>query len=107
MKLIDINSVRGKRNLSMTMNGETWDVGIREGTFTNVSGTMRSSANGEVIEWKNFWDGSLEIAHNDVVVRNCFFRNLNYHTLYPSMVGPTIKWSTLAMPISFSRTTGP
>lgn len=82
MKLIDINSVRGKRNLSMTMNGEAWDVGVREGTFTNVSGTMRSSANGEVIEWKNFWDGSLEIAHNDVVVRNCYFRNLNYHTLY-------------------------
>jgi hypothetical protein len=66
----------------MTLNGETWDVGIRDGTFENVSGVMRSSADGQVIENKNFWDGSLEIAHNDVVVRNCYFRNLGFHTLY-------------------------
>jgi hypothetical protein len=35
-----------------------------------------------VIENLDFWDGSLEIAHNDVVVRNCYFRNLSFHTLY-------------------------
>jgi hypothetical protein len=79
---LDINFIRGKRGLSLTMNGETWEVGIREGAFENISGVMRSSANGQVIENLNFWDGQLEIAHNDVVVRNCYFRCLGYHTLY-------------------------
>ena len=79
---LDINFIRGKRDLQLTLNGETWDVGIREGEFTPVSGVMRSTQNGQVIENLNFWDGSLEIAHNDVVVRNCYFRNLQYHTLY-------------------------
>jgi hypothetical protein len=82
LKLLDINAIRGRRDLVLTMGGETWDVGIRDATFENVSGVMRSSAHGQVIENKNFWDGSLEIAHNDVVVRNCYFRNLNFHTLY-------------------------
>jgi hypothetical protein len=79
---LSIDWIRGKRGLSLTMNGETWDVGIREGTFEEVSGVMRSSSNGQVIENKSFWSGSLEIAHNDCVVRNCYFRNINFHTLY-------------------------
>lgn len=79
---LDIDFIRGKRNLQLTLNGETWDVGIGDATFEEVSGVMRSSANGQVIENKSFWDGSLEIAHNDVVVRNCYFRNLSFHTLY-------------------------
>lgn len=79
---LDIDFIRGKRNLQLTLNGETWDVGIREGEFVAVSGVVRSTSDGQVIENVNFWDGSLEIAHNDVVVRNCYFRNLGYHTLY-------------------------
>ena len=79
---IDINAVRGKRNLTLTLNGESWDVGMRDGTYTEVTGTLRTTKNGEVIEWKSFWNGSLEVAHNDVVVRNCYFRNLGFHTLY-------------------------
>lgn len=82
LKALDINWIRGKRDLSLTLNGETWDVGMRDGTYTEVNGTLRSTKNGEVIEWKSFWNGNLEIAHNDVVVRNCYFRNLQYHTLY-------------------------
>ena len=64
------------------MGGESWDVGIREADFLPVTGVMRTSAHGEVISDLNFWDGSLEIAHNDCVVRNCYFRNLGFHTLY-------------------------
>ena len=79
---LSIDAIRGKRNLRLTMAGESWDVGIREGEFQEVVGTMRSSAHGQVIENKSFWNGSLEVAHNDVVVRNCYFRNLNFHTLY-------------------------
>lgn len=79
---LDINYIRGKRDLTLTMNGETWDVGMREGEYTEVNGTLRSTKDGEVIEWKSFWNGQLEIAHNDVVVRNCYFRNLGFHTLY-------------------------
>jgi hypothetical protein len=79
---LDIAAIRGKRGLVMTMNGETWDVGIREADFLPVTGVMRTSADGEVISDLNFWDGQLEIAHNDVVVRNCYFRNLGFHTLY-------------------------
>ena len=79
---LDINWIRGKRNLQLTMAGETWDVGIREGEFQNVNGTMRSTQNGQVIEGLNFWDGQLEIAHNNCIVRNCYFRNLGFHTLY-------------------------
>jgi hypothetical protein len=79
---LDINYIRGKRNLQLTLNGETWDVGIGEGEFVPVSGTMRTTQNGQVVEWRDFWNGQLEIAHNDVVVRNCYFRNLGFHTLY-------------------------
>jgi hypothetical protein len=82
LKPLSIDAIRGKRNLKLTLAGESWDVGIREGAFEEVSGTMRSSANGQVIENKSFWNGSLEVAHNDVVVRNCYFRNLAFHTLY-------------------------
>lgn len=82
LKPIDIDAIRGKRNLVLTMNAESWDVGIREGEFQNVSGTLRSTKNGEVFESLNFWDGALELAHSDCVVRNCYFRNLNFHTLY-------------------------
>jgi hypothetical protein len=82
LRPLSIDAIRGKRNLALTLNKETWDVGIREGEFENVSGTMRSSSNGQVIENKNFWNGNLEIAHNDCIVRNCYFRNLQYHTLY-------------------------
>lgn len=79
---LSIDFIRGKRDLSMTMNGETWDVGMRDGTYTAVSGTRRTSKNGEVVEWLDFSNGALEIAHNDVVVRNCYFRSNNYHTVY-------------------------
>jgi hypothetical protein len=82
LKPIDINNVRGKRNLKLTMNRETWDVGIRDGNYAEVNGTMRTTKNGEVIEWKSFRNGNLEVAHSDVVVRNCYFTNLQYHTLY-------------------------
>ncbi|MET0170149.1 MAG: hypothetical protein ABW191_07235, partial [Aliihoeflea sp.] len=82
LKPLSIDWIRGKRGLSLTMAGETWDVGIRDATFEEVSGTLRSSANGQVIENKSFWNGNLEVAHNDVVVRNCYFRNLAFHTLY-------------------------
>ena len=82
LKPIDINWVRGKRDLVLTMNGESWPIGIADATFENVSGVMRSSAKGQVIENKSFWDGSLEIAHDDVVVRNCYFRNKSFHTVY-------------------------
>jgi hypothetical protein len=79
---LDINYIRGKRDLELTLNGESWPVGMREGTYEEVSGTLRTSAHGQIIEWKSFWSGNLEIAHNDCVVRNCYFRNLQYHTLY-------------------------
>jgi hypothetical protein len=79
---LSIDAIRGKRNLKMTLAGETWDVGIREGTFQNVAGVMRTTSNGQVVSGLSFWDGSLEVAHNDVVVRNCYFRNLAFHTLY-------------------------
>jgi hypothetical protein len=79
---LDIDAIRGKRNLKLTMNGETWDVGIREADFLPVTGVMRTSADGEVISDLIFWDGQLEIAHNDVVVRNCYFRNRGFHTVY-------------------------
>jgi len=79
---IDINAVRGKRNLKLTMNNETWEVGIRDGTFTPVTGTRRTTKNGEILEWLDFSNGALEIAHNDVIVRNCYFRSNNYHTVY-------------------------
>jgi hypothetical protein len=82
LQALSIDAIRGQRNLVLTMNGESWDVGIRDGEFQEVSGVMRSSANGQVIENLSFWDGSLEIAHNDCVVRNCYFRNLGFHTLY-------------------------
>jgi hypothetical protein len=82
LQALSIDSIRGKRGLALTMNGETWDVGIRDGTFEEVSGVMRSSADGQVIENMSFWEGSLEIAHSNCVVRNCYFRNLGFHTLY-------------------------
>lgn len=83
LKALDINWIRGKRDLSLTMNGETWDVGMREGPYDQkVSGVMRTTKDGQVIEGLEFWDGSLEIAHNNVVVRSCYFRNKGFHTLY-------------------------
>jgi hypothetical protein len=83
LKALDINWIRGKRNLSLTMNGETWDVGMREGAYDQkVSGVMRTTKDGQVIQGIEFWDGQLEIAHNNVVVRSCYFRNKGFHTVY-------------------------
>ena len=83
LKALDINWVRGKRDLALTMNGETWEVGMREGAYDQkVSGVMRTTKNGQVIEGLEFWDGQLEIAHNDVIVRSCYFRNKGFHTVY-------------------------
>jgi hypothetical protein len=39
MKLIDIDTVRGKRDLALTLKSETVDIGIRDGEYTDVSGT--------------------------------------------------------------------
>ena len=44
LKPIDITSIRGKRDLTLTMGEETWEVGIREGDFVPVTGVMRTSA---------------------------------------------------------------
>lgn len=82
LKALDINWLRGKRDLKLTLNGEAWDVGIREGQYDDFSGTMRTQANGQIIEGVNFWNGALEIAHSNCIVRSCYFRNLNFHTLY-------------------------
>jgi hypothetical protein len=80
---LDIDWLRGKRDLMLTLNGETFEVGMREGPYDQkVSGVMRTTQNGQVIEGMEFWDGQLEIAHNDVVVRSCYFRNKGFHTVY-------------------------
>ena len=80
---LDINWVRGKRDLELTMAGESWDVGMREGQYDQkVSGVMRTTKAGQIIEGLEFWDGQLEIAHNNVVVRSCYFRNKGFHTVY-------------------------
>jgi hypothetical protein len=83
LKPLDIAFIRGKRDLSLTMGGETWEVGMREGAYDQkVSGVMRTTKNGQVIEGVEFWDGQLEIVHNDVIVRSCYFRNKGFHTVY-------------------------
>lgn len=82
LKLIDIADVRGKRDLRLKLGDQVFDVGIREGTFTPRSGVFRSTRDGEVIEWLDCSDAQLEIAHNNVVVRNCYFRAKGYHTVY-------------------------
>jgi hypothetical protein len=82
LQALDINFIRGKRDLELTLNGETWEIGIRDGNFTPVSGTRRTTKNGEVLEFLDFSSGALEIAHNDVHVVNCYFTARNYHTVY-------------------------
>jgi len=82
LKAIDINAVRGKKDLVMTLNGETWDVGVREGQLQKVTGTMRTSAVNQLIQGYDFSDGALEIAHNGVKVVSCYFRNKNFRPVY-------------------------
>ena len=80
---LNIDWMRKKRDLTLTMGGESWEVGMREGPYDQkVSGVMRTTKNGQIIEGLEFWDGQLEVVHNDVIVRSCYFRNKGFHTVY-------------------------
>ena len=83
LKPLSIDWIRGKRDLALTMDGETWDVGMREGAYDQkVTGVMRTTKHGQIISGLEFWDGQLEIAHNNVQVKSCYFRNRGFHTVY-------------------------
>ena len=68
---------------------------------------------------EEFLGWSLEVGHNDVTVRNCYFRNSAYHTVYQlsGVQNCVVEFCTFdgrqedrssmrGMPISSSRTTG-
>jgi hypothetical protein len=82
LKLLDVEAMRGQRDLMLTLNGETFEIGIRDGSFQKISGVVRSTKNGDVIEWLDLTDGGIEIAHNDCVVRNCFVGARQFHSIY-------------------------
>jgi hypothetical protein len=96
LQLIDVAAVRGKRDLKLKLGDQTFDVGIREGTFTPRTGVFRSTKDGEVIEGLDCSGAQLEIAHNNVTVRNCYFQAKGFHTVYQlgNCSGATIELCT-------------
>lgn len=82
LKLLDVEAMRGKRDLMLTLGGETFEIGIRDGTFTKKDGIVRTTKNGDVIEWLDLTNGGVEVAHNDCVVRNCFVGATPFHSIY-------------------------
>jgi hypothetical protein len=66
----------------LTLNGETFEIGIRDGTYTKRDGIVRTTKDRDVIEWLDLTNGGIEVAHNDCIVRNCFVGATPFHSIY-------------------------